>query len=67
MQSGANQPKRSEFGAERGLSQGSGLDNRQLVLKRPKLPSDFQPKVFTDSVRREGLEMCDKFMDLLIG
>lgn len=42
-------------------------ENGQLVLKRPKLPSDFQAKVFKHSVRREGLKMCDQFMDLLIG
>ena len=39
---------------------------RQLVFKRPKVPSGFQRKVFRDRVRDRGCEVCDELVDILL-
>ena len=49
-----------------GLLQEPSKESRQLVLKRPQIPSGFQGKVFKNTVK-EGVCGCvDKLMDILV-
>ena len=41
-------------------------DNKQLMLKRPKLPEDFWASVSKDNIRSEGLRVNYQFMDILL-
>ena len=54
----------SEFGAEKGLLQGPSNEDRQLMLKRPKLPDDFLGRVLKGNIWGDGCGGCDF---LLIG
>ena len=38
----------------------------QLVLKKPKLPEDFQGNVFKDMVRERDCGVCDQLVDILL-
>lgn len=40
--------------------------NRQLMLKRLKLPNSFQRKVFKGRVKGEGHMVCDHLMDTFL-
>ena len=46
----AKQTKVLEFGAEKGLLWGPSKEDRQLKLKRPKLPDGFQGRVFKGKI-----------------
>lgn len=50
MQSKARKNEASEFRAEEGLLQGLSKENRQVMLKRSELPSNFQGRVFKGNI-----------------
>ena len=60
----AKQMETSKFGAEKGLFQRPSRENRQVMLKRPKLPVGFQRRVFKSKIWGEGCAVHDF---LLIG
>ena len=60
----AKQTEILDFGAEKGLLQGSSKENGQLMLKNLKLPDGLGGKVFKGKIWGEGCRVCDF---LLIG
>lgn len=44
----------------------SSKENRQLVLKRPELPSGSQGRVFNGQVEGKGPKVPDQFMNVLL-
>lgn len=41
-------------------------DPKQLVVVRPKLPSDFQEKVLKDRIGERGCRVCDQLVDVFL-
>ena len=68
MHSEAKHTKMSEFGAEKGLFQGSARRRVAYTLKRPELPEGFWQSIFKSQVREEGRRVCDQLVhNSLIG
>ena len=66
MHKEAKQTQTSEFGAEKGLLQGSSKENRWLMLKTAKLPKGFRGRVLVGKIWDKGCRVCDVFSDWLV-